>query len=221
MGGCNLRVSNYNIATDETIGSCNVTASIEVFYEKDGKEINITTDKTIKLQIVRASETNFQGQQVLASNFKACESSNSCGSNECCFNKRCWSKDLVSQCVDQVVGIGNQGIGYACQSDYECSSLCCNQSKGTCAAHDPNGVQPVSCQKTTGQQCVTKEYCRPEYVAVCKVVKLPPNNGKAQCTLRCTPTLTYGDCAAGVCKAPVTPTPPPFDPNTCVGAVDP
>lgn len=221
VGGCNLRVMNYNSATTEGIGSCNVNASIEVFYEKDGREVNITTDKTIKLQLIRASKTNYEGKEVLASSFKACESSNTCGTDECCFNQRCWSKDLVTQCVDQLPILGNQPIGYNCSSDYECASLCCDQSRGACAPHDPNGVQPVSCSKSSGQQCISKEFCKPEFVPNCKVVKGPILNGKLTCTLRCPLVETFGECSAGVCKSPVTPPVPAFNPDDCSNAVDP
>jgi hypothetical protein len=221
VGGCNIRVMNYNAATTEGISSCNVSASIEVFYEKDGREINITTDKSIKLQLIRASLTNFEGKEVLASAFKTCESSSTCGSSECCFNKRCWSKELVAQCVDQLPIVGNQPIGDNCSSDYECSTLCCNQSTGSCAPHNPNGTQPVACSKTAGQQCISKEFCKPEFVPTCKVVKGPIVDGKLTCTLRCPAVETYGDCRNGICIPPATPPVPPFDPNNCANAVDP
>jgi hypothetical protein len=221
VGGCSIRVMNYNAATTEGISSCNVSASIEVFYEKDGREINITTDKSIKLQLIRASLTNFEGKEVLASAFKTCESSSTCGSSECCFNKRCWSKELVAQCVDQLPIVGNQPIGDNCSSDYECSTLCCNQSTGTCAPHNPNGTQAVACSKTAGQQCISKEFCKPEFVATCKVVKGPIVDGRLTCTLRCPAVETYGDCRNGVCVPPATPPVPAFDPNNCSNAVDP
>ena len=226
VDGCNHRVLNYNTVTSENIGSCNVNSSIEVYYEKDGKEINITTDKTIKLQVIRPSQTDFEGKEVLSSAFKSCENSSSCGSSECCFNNRCWSKDLVSQCVDQLPVIGNQEVGTACTSDLECSSLCCNSSTGTCAPHNPNGAAPAYCGKTSGQRCVAKEFCQPQVIPICKKVKiLPvPTDGRPPCTIRCTPTETYGDCKAGYCTPPIPPTPPvldPTDPNTCNGMVDP
>lgn len=221
VGGCNIRVMNYNVATTEGISSCNVSASIEVFYEKDGREIIITTDKSIKLQLIRASLTNFEGKEVLASAFKTCESSSTCGSSECCFNKRCWSKELVAQCVDQLPIVGNQPIGDNCSSDYECSTLCCNQSTGTCAPHNPNGIQPVACSKTAGQQCISKEFCKPEFVATCKVVRGPIVDGKLTCTLRCPAVETYGNCRNGICTPPATPPVPAFDPNNCSNAVDP
>lgn len=224
VDGCNLRVMNYNVATTESISSCNVNGSIDIFYYKDGAEVNITTDRSIKLQLLRPSLTNFEGKEVLTSAFKRCDSSTTCGSSECCFNSRCWSKDLVTQCVDQTPVIGNQPIGDNCSSDYECSSLCCNQSTGSCAPHNPNGTVPVSCSKTAGQRCVAKEFCKPEYVATCKLVKNGLDvNGKVTCSLRCPAVETYGECTAGYCVPPAVPAVPTFDPANpdCTNAVDP
>ena len=222
VDGCNLRALNYDSATNEGISSCNVNGSIEVFYMVDGKEINITTDKTIKLQLIRPSLTNYEGKEVLTTAFKHCDSSSTCGSGECCFNSRCWSKDLVTQCVDQTPVIGNQEIGANCTSDFECSSLCCNQSTGSCSPHNPNGLNPIFCGKSSGQQCVSKEFCQQVAVVTCKVVKngFKPD-GTVACTLRCPAVMTYGDCKGGACVPPPQPPVPAFDPITCAGAVDP
>lgn len=222
VDGCNIRVMNYDTATTEGIGSCNVNASIEIFYVKDGTEISIATDKTIKLQLLRPSLTNFEGKEVLASAFKQCSSSSMCGTDECCFNSRCWSTDLVSQCVDLIPNVGNQEVGDTCSNDFECSSLCCDQSKQACAPHNPSGAAPVACSKAPGQQCVAKEFCKPQFVETCKIVKLPNKpDGTAACALRCPAVETYGDCVAGYCKPPVVPAIPAFDPNDCSKAVDP
>ena len=222
VDGCNIRALNFNPSTNEGISSCNVNASIEVFYMLDGKEVNITTDKTIKLQLIRPSITNYQGKEVLTTSFKQCENSTTSGSDECCFNSRCWSKDLVTQCVDQTPVIGNQEIGSNCSSDYECSSLCCNQSTGSCAPHNPNGTSPLFCNKTAGQQCVSKEFCQQIAVVTCKIVKSGfKADGTAACTLRCPAVMTYGDCKSGSCVPPVQPAVPAFDPNNCTQAVDP
>ncbi|MBC7539474.1 MAG: hypothetical protein H7281_11685, partial [Bacteriovorax sp.] len=222
VDGCNLRALNYDATTNEGISSCNVNASIEVFYMLDGKEVNITTDKTIKLQLIRPSLTNFEGKEVLTTSFKRCESSTTCGSDECCFNSRCWSKDLVTQCVDTTPVIGNQEIGANCTSDFECSSLCCNQSTGSCSPHNPNGINPIMCNKTSGQQCVSKEFCQQVAVVTCKIVKSGfKADGTAACTLRCPAVMTYGDCKGGACVPPAQPAVPAFNPNDCSTAVDP
>lgn len=221
VDGCNIRTLNIDPATNESISSCNVNASIEVFYMLEGKEVIITTDKSIKLQLIRSS-INFQGKEVLTTAFKRCESSSTCGSDECCFNSRCWSKELVTQCVDQTPVIGNQEIGANCTSDFECSSLCCNQSTGSCSPHDPNGSTPIFCGKTGGQQCVSKEFCKQEAVVTCKIVKAGFNaDGTAKCDLRCPAVMTYGDCKSGACVPPIQPAVPPYDPTDCSKAVDP
>ncbi|MGZ6449695.1 MAG: hypothetical protein ACXWRA_16785, partial [Pseudobdellovibrionaceae bacterium] len=222
VDGCNFRVLNYDSSTNESVGSCNVDSSIEVFYMQDGKEVNITTDRSIKLQLIRASLTNFEGKEVLTTAFKRCENSSTCGSSECCFNSRCWSKDLVTQCVDATPIVGNQEIGANCTSDFECSSLCCNQGTGSCAPHNPNGSTPIFCSKASGQQCVSKEFCAQEPVVTCKIVKAGFNaDGTAKCDLRCPAVMTYGDCKGGSCVPPVQPAVPPFDPKDCSKAVDP
>lgn len=223
VDGCNIRIMNYDPASTEGIQSCNVNGSIEVFYMKDNVEVSITKSTSIKLQLLRPSLTNFEGKEVLASAFKQCESSSTCGSSECCFNKRCWSKELVTQCVDQTPVIGNQEIGANCSSDYECSSLCCNQSTGSCQPHNPNGTVPVLCSKTAGQRCVAREFCKPEFVATCKLTKLSTlnANGGVACAMRCPAVETYGECTSGYCVPPVVPAVPAWDGLDCTGAVDP
>ena len=226
VDGCNIRVQNYNPSTAEGINSCNVNGSIEIFYKNaTGVEVSITTDRAIKIQLLRPSEKNSEGNEVLTGAFKRCDSSSACGSNECCFNSRCWSKDIVSQCKDQTPVIGNQPVGFSCVSDYECSSLCCNTSTGSCAPHTRTGPAPILCNKSAGQRCVAREFCRPEFVATCKLVKLPglSATGKPQCTLRCPSVETYGECTAGYCVPPAIPLVPTFDPENpdCRNAVDP
>lgn len=222
VDGCNIRTNNYDPSTNEGINSCNVDSSIDVFYMQDNKEVLITSDKSIKLQLIRASLLNFEGKEVLTTSFKRCESSATCGSDECCFNSRCWSKDLVTQCVDQTPVIGNQEIGANCKSDFECSSLCCNQATGSCSPHNNSATNPILCAKTSGQQCVSKEFCAQEAVVTCKIVKsgLKPD-GTAACTLRCPAIMTFGDCKGGICVPPLQPAVPAFDPNDCSKAVDP
>lgn len=225
VDGCNFRTLNYDPSSNEGIGSCNVDSSIDVFYMSGTQEVMITTDKSIKLQLIRPSLTNYQGKEVLTTAFKRCDSSATCGSNECCFNSRCWSKDLVTQCVDQTPVYGNQQIGANCTSDFECTSLCCNQSTGSCAPHNPNGTTPIFCSKTAGQQCVSQEFCAQVPVSTCKIVKTGVNTatGAISCALRCNPVMTYGDCKGGFCIPPVPPPVPAFDPINpdCSKAVDP
>ncbi len=222
VGGCNLRALNYDTTMNEAMSACNVTATIEVFYTVEGKEVSVTTDKSIKLQLIRQRKTQAEGKEVLSSAFKRCESSSTCGTDECCYNSRCWSKELVTQCVDQVPVVGNQEVGSNCTSDYECSSLCCNQSTGSCAPHTPNGTAPVLCSKSAGQSCVAQEFCAKEYVPTCKVVRTGyRSDGTMTCDLRCPAVETYGVCKQGMCYPPVNPPVPTYNPNDCSNAVDP
>ncbi len=222
VDGCNIRALNYNSATGLGIGSCNITANMELFYENDGKEIQVTAEKSLKLQLVRDSLTNTEGKEVLSGAFSNCSSSAMCGSSECCFNKRCWSKDLVTQCLDEVPGTGNEEIGSSCTSDYQCGSLCCNQSTGTCAPHSTSGSTPILCSKSPGQQCISRDYCRKEFVTTCKVYKDGVLNadGTPKCSIRCLPVETYSDCKNGLCVPPAAPADPadPEDPEVCAAA---
>lgn len=223
MDGCNLRVTNFNSDLNEGIGSCNVTAYIEIYYKSEGREISVAKDHTLKIQFLRKSELNFEGKEVLNSSFKSCSSSSLCANGECCFNGRCWSKDLVSYCVDQVPGNGNFGNGVSCSSDFECSSLCCSSSTGTCQPHDPNNPDaPSMCNKTAGQSCVTKDFCKPEYVRSCKKVKLPEPgvNGQVSCVLKCDYVETYGKCTDKKCIPPISDSETNFDLTDCSDAVD-
>ncbi len=230
VDGCNIRAMNFNPITNEGIGSCNVSASVEVFYLNSvGQEVLITKDNAIKLQLIRPSSTNYLGKEVLTSAFKTCSSSSTCGASECCYNQRCWSKDLVTQCVDQLPIIGNQVIGANCSSDYECTSLCCNSSTGSCAPHNPNGTIPNYCSKSPGQQCVSKEFCRKDFVSECKVIftnLMKPDGISRVCTLRCNPVEMYGSClgsgSTSTCIPPAIPrVPSQVEIDTCVNAVDP
>lgn len=222
VDGCNIRALNYNSTTGLGIGSCNLTANMELFYEADGKEVQVTSEKSLKLQLVRDSLTNAEGKEVLSGAFSNCSSSAMCGSSECCFNKRCWSKDLVTQCLDEVPGTGNEEIGSSCTSDYQCGSLCCNQSTATCAPHSTTGSTPILCSKSPGQQCISRDYCRKEFVTTCKVYKDGVLNadGTPKCSIRCLPVETYSDCKNGQCVPPQAPADPadPEDPEVCAAA---
>lgn len=234
MDGCNIRVTNYDEFTNEGISSCNVTATIELLTPDlvNGGDIvlfptddDVSAASQVKLQLIRPSLTDFQGREVLYSSMKTCSNSNSCGSQECCFNNRCWSKDLVSQCLEDVPGEGNLGIGQSCTSDYQCSSLCCNAATGSCGVHVNSNEQQVLCSKAPGQACVAKEWCRQENVPNCIKVRTGTTpTGQVTCALRCYNIPTFGDCINGTCQPPTIPDPDPFDPNdpnNCDDAVDP
>ncbi len=223
MDGCNLRVSTYDEDRNESISSCNVSATIDIVYtNSDGDTEVITSSTDLKLQLTRASETDFEGNEVRYSALNKCSNSNACGANECCFNERCWSKDLVSQCIEDTNEEGNLSVGEDCSSDYQCQSLCCSKSTGSCAVHNPS--LDAQCGKSPGQECVAQEFCREEMVQTCYKVKTGTNsNGEATCALRCYYVPTFGNCVEGVCVAPTTPDVPSFDPADpqCSDAIDP
>ncbi len=230
MDGCNLRVSSFKASNttsnsaNESIASCTVTGTIDLIYtDRDTNEVNtITTSRDLKLQITRASETDFEGNEVRYSALTKCSNSNACGSDECCFNERCWSNNLVSQCLEDVAEEGNLNTGEVCNSDFQCSSLCCSSTSNTCAPH--NADDDVLCSKSPGQACVTKEFCRKENIPTCFIVKTGTNNqGQTTCTRRCYNVPTFGDCTAGTCVPPQVPEVPAFDPENpdCSTAIDP
>jgi hypothetical protein len=225
VDGCNIRVTNTYETNNEGISSCNVTGTIDLITTDTttGELITLNSTNSIKLQLSRASATDFLGNEVRFSALKSCSSSNACGSNECCFNERCWSKDLVSQCLEDVPGEGNLGFGETCNSDFQCTSLCCSGTTGTCAPHNPG--EGNFCSKTAGQQCVTKEFCKQENVPECIIVKEGTNaQGQPTCTLRCYNVPTFGECSSdGICLPPATPAVPIFDPANpdCSNAEEP
>ncbi len=227
VDGCNLRAVNYDPNTNEGINSCNVTATVEVLVkDKDAavtdEPVVISESIDLKLQLSRVSQKDFLGEEILYTSLKNCDASSECGNNECCFNKRCWSKEIVSQCKEDSTSTGNTGIGGTCSSDFDCASLCCNSSTGTCAVHDPVGG--VYCSKSPGQTCVAKEFCRQESIRTCFIVKTGFSNGVQTCARRCYQVPTFGNCVDNTCIQPLTPDIPDFDPNDpsfCLQAIDP
>jgi hypothetical protein len=206
MDGCNVRVANYDSFTNEGIGSCNVTSTIELVYtDSSGKEVVIEDDnsKKVKLQLVRPSLVNAIGQDVLYTSLRTCTNSNGCGGDECCYNQRCWGRDLVSQCLEDSQNEGNFPVGENCSSDYQCSSLCCQATTGRCGVHDSTLNPAVLCQKAAGETCVSKEWCRKEPVVDCYVVLTGTDvQGKPTCALKCFNVLKFGECKSGVCTPP-------------------
>jgi len=228
MDGSSIRTSTYNNTTGENIGSCNVTGRIEIVSKDINTNVSTVLDTVIstKIQLTRKSQTDYFGQEVLFTSLKSCSSVNNagCGSNECCFNNRCWSKDIVAQCAGDVNPLGNQAVGTSCKSDYECASLCCDQNIGKCNVHQNSETNKVLCGKSPGQSCVANEWCKEESVNTCFIVKNGTDiNGNQACTLRCYPIKTSGICMTGKCQPPVTPVVPAFDPLNpdCSTAIDP
>lgn len=231
MDGCSERVTSVNAETNEHIGSCSVSAIIEIVAKDPTTGVEeIVAGRgdggvEVKLQLTRPSTSNNTGEEVLYSNLNSCSSSSGCGSNECCYNNKCWSKNIVSSCLEDTGSNGNQPIGATCTTDYQCSSLCCNKATGRCAVHDTTQEEPVLCSKPAGQACISKEFCAQSVVQECLIVKTGTDNtGSPTCALRCYNRLKYGDCLGGVCIPPTVPDVPTFnpaDPNRCDNAVDP
>lgn len=226
MDGCNIRASYYDTYTNEGIQSCNITATIEILAKDPatGVELVLANSNQLKLQVVSAQDYDFQGHQVLYQGERQCTTSSMCGVQECCFNNKCLSKTIIPQCVEDVVNTGNLPIGTTCTSDYECASLCCNQSTGRCSTHDTVSQPQVTCNKAPGNFCVAKDWCRVENVRTCQIVQTGTDiTGKTLCTLRCFNVPTNGSCINGICVSPVTPAVPNFNTQNpdCSKAVPP
>jgi hypothetical protein len=225
LDGCNARVTSVDNMTGEHVGSCNVTASIAIVsIEDDGTEKEVDVSKEVKLQLVKPATLNIEGDNVLLSSFQSCSSSSQCGSDECCMGKRCWSKSIVSQCVEDMPSYGLLNPGASCISDHECSSLCCNKMTGRCAVHDTLQDPPVLCSKFTGDKCIAKEWCMKHPVTRCFIIKTGPDTlGNPTCALRCYTFEEHGECEQGICKSPPPAQMPDFNPNApnCLEACDP
>ena len=221
MDGSNARASSKN-TDQEHIGSCNVSATIEIIAkDNNGTDYIVSLANDVKLQLTRPTQFKTDtGNEVLYSNFKSCTSNASCGGNECCFNNRCWDENLVSQCFDSSTNQGNRPIGESCTTDLECSSLCCNRTTGQCAPHNTIVSPAVLCSKPIGDYCIAKEWCQKTPVVKCYVIKTgTDSSGNTTCRQQCYTTQEFGDCKNGTCVPPVQETIPSFDPNAS-GACD-
>src|SRR5690606_27391454 len=105
--------------TGESVGNCNVTAKIEIVAIDPATQTEtvVDTSSDVKLQLVKEAAINTDGENILSTSFQSCSSSSQCGSDSCCFNNRCWSKTIVSQCIDDTQTVGNLIPGETCSSD--------------------------------------------------------------------------------------------------------
>lgn len=224
MDGCNERATTRDFL-GEHVGSCNVTSKIEIIRKRDNGTEDIISTHEVKLQLVKDEVINSSGDNVILSSFQSCSSSSQCGSDSCCIGNRCWDKSVVSQCVEDQPAYGLLNTGSSCSSDYECASLCCSPNSGTCAVHDTTQNPPTYCSKGVGQRCIAKEWCAKVPVTQCHIIKTGfDNQGGNTCALRCYTFEQFGDCENGICKPPIQPEPPrfdPSDPNRCDDACDP
>ena len=230
MDGCNSRASTVHDITGEHIGSCSVTATIEIIATaSDGTVSVLDMTDEVKLQLVKPATLNTTGDNVLLSSFEQCSSSNQCGSDSCCINNRCWSKSVASSCIEDLPSFGNQETGELCNTDYQCASLCCNKIDGRCAPHNTISESPSFCSKPTGQSCVAKEWCQKTPVTSCGIVSTGTDAfGGVTCALRCITVEVFGECTAddgtgaGTCKPACQPPAVifnPNDPNRCNAAL--
>lgn len=224
VDGCSTRVLSVNARGDH-IGSCNVTGKIEILaVDNSNTEFVVASTNQVVLQLVRATQITGTNTEYLYSNFKTCQNNNQCGSAECCYNKRCWSNELVAQCVEDT-SASVLTVGQSCANDYQCASLCCNRSTGKCAAHDTSVTPPVLCGKPLGQSCISEEWCAQQFVNYCYIIDdgINPTTGKQACHKQCFPRKAYGQCRNNTCVAPATPSEPSFDttkdPPDCTGAI--
>ena len=229
MDGCNARATTVHNITGEHIGSCTVTATIELIAEDDEGSTVVDITDEIKLQLVKPSVLNTNGEDVLADSFSQCSSTSQCGADSCCINSRCWSKEIVKQCIEDLPSFGNQITGESCSSDYQCASLCCNKTDGRCAPHDTLADTPSLCSKPAGQSCVAKEWCAKSPVTTCAIVDTGRDQfGGITCAKRCITVEVYGECTSsngvdqGICVPPTQPPTVIFDeedPNRCQDAI--
>ena len=209
MDGCSIRVIS------PSVNKCNVTADIEVFYlDGNEKEISVVKNKTLKIQLL-------EEQNVFTTN-RSCQIDGNCGTGECCFNNQCFEKSLVGgSCLSDLNNEGNRLMGDSCQSDLECSSLCCNSQK-ICAPHSYTQDQKVLCSKSAGESCIAREFCQEYQIVTCYKVKTGVFDGRQTCAIRCYYKPTFGDCINFKCQPPPTPTIPYLDPKNpnCSDAID-
>jgi len=224
MDGSNARAISRNPDL-EHIGSCNVSASMEIIArDTNNNDFVIAVANDVKLQLVRPIQHRTDiNDDVLYTNFKTCSSNSGCGGNECCFNNRCWDQTLVSQCFDSSSVQGNRTIGESCNTDLECSSLCCNRTSGLCAPHNSFLDPAVLCSKPIGDFCIAQEWCQKSPVTRCLVIRTGTDPlGNVTCRQHCFTTMEFGDCKNGICTPPdqaVIPTFDPDDPDKCADAV--
>lgn len=229
LDGCNARL-NIEPLNGEHIGSCNVTSTIELIATDElGQETIIDITDEVKLQLVPPSVLDTNGENILASSFNQCSSSNQCGTGSCCINNRCWERELVGQCIEDLPSFGNQITGETCNSDFQCSSLCCNSSIGRCAPHDTTSATPTFCAKPAGDTCVADEWCAKSPVRTCAIVRTGTDVfGGVDCALQCVTREVFGECTSsngtnqGVCLPPDQPAQVVFDendPNRCLEAI--
>jgi hypothetical protein len=206
-------------------GICPETVRIDIVTrdEVTGKLKFYAMTQKIKIFFYNATNANL-AKDTLYTDYVACNSSMDCQTGACCFNGRCWDRNLVGQCFEDSSHHA-QPIGNSCSSNYECSSLCCNSNSHTCHPLESNEKNKILCNQPPGALCIDKSWCREETVKDCKIIKTGtnPSTGAQLCELWCYDRKEHGDCVNQRCLAPIAPPVPNFDPAApnCYYAVDP
>ena len=232
MDGCNLRVHHWNRDTNEGIESCTVTALLEVGTKDPDTDqfliVHNASDPRLKIQLVRkTSKSSLNPDDLIHFNFPTCSSNNDCGSDECCYNRRCWSNSIVSQC-SYTPSSEQLSIGQRCSNDLSCESICCAADTGRCSSHD--GQQSL-CSKPVGTSCIADDFCAQITQTQYRKIKtgIAPKTGRITCAYRPFNVRVFARCirslgsSQGFCQAPPHQPPPTFDPANvdCSDAQDP
>ncbi len=98
-----------------------------------------------------------------------------------------------------------------CSSDFQCSSLCCDNSAGVCKS--VNEEEGLFCSKPVGQSCVSSNFCKSENVRSCGLYFTgTAPSGELSCSIRCFTEMKHGQCKNNICEpSPALPI-PSFDP---------
>ena len=230
MDGCNLRVAYFDSLSQEGIDACDVTALIElVKWDSETRQYLVLegiSETRLKVQLLRSSEkAPLDASKLVSSKFRTCNSNSGCGGEECCYNNRCWSRDIVTQCLADDPS-AQLDIGESCRNDMECQSLCCSGVTGTCQGHDG---ESNLCSKSLGATCIADEFCGKVQRTQVRIIKtgINPSTGQMTCERRPFNMAVFANCirvgSRGICQTPPVPEVPAFDPENpdCSNAEDP
>lgn len=200
VSGCNWRVSTVD-QSGEHVGSCNVSASIDVFYnDEQGEEVIIASSSwgeassLVRLQLLQQGDVE-DTNGLNNPDYKTCSSGSECSNSECCYNGRCWSQALVGECSPDDEGGANKPADEICVNDNECLSLCCKTRAGsrTC-----NG--DAFCDKPTGGSCISGSFCDRVWKVEYKIIQTQTNSA-GHCQKRLCAFLANEECENHTCKA--------------------
>ena len=203
---------------------CPETKSIQIisFDSKTNKSQLISMSYLTKIFLSHPSNI-FKGKEVLFEDYTPCSSSAECALGNCCYNDRCWSRQLVGQCSEDS-SFQKQKLGNICSSHYECESLCCDNQTGVCKPHKSKNGSEILCNQASGAFCVDKTWCAQETVNDCRIIKTGTDDtGKLTCALFCGKRTEHGSCINHLCYVVPRPAIPVFNTSNpdCSTAIDP